>query len=50
VRLNKQRLRELNEGSYRDAMRAGHAYHRQAFESGQPQRMMAEFLRGTRGA
>jgi len=44
VRLNKQRLRELNEASYREAMHAGHAYHRQAFESREPQRLMEQFF------
>jgi enoyl-CoA hydratase len=44
VRLNKQRLRELNDVAYREAMRAGHVYHREAFASGEPQQLMERFF------
>lgn len=44
MKLNKQRLREITESGFRDAMKAGHAYHRAAFGSGEPQALMASFF------
>jgi enoyl-CoA hydratase len=44
MKLNKQRLREITEAGFRDAMDSGHAYHRKAFGSGEPQARMASFF------
>ena len=44
MRLNKQRLREISEIGFRDAMNSGHPYHREAFASGEPQAQMAKFF------
>ncbi len=44
MKLNKQRLREITEPGFRDAMKSGHPYHRRAFASGEPQSMMKKFF------
>jgi enoyl-CoA hydratase/carnithine racemase len=44
MRLNKQRFREMTEPGFEDALRAGIRIQRQAYASGEPARMMKEFL------
>ena len=44
MKLNKRRMRETTEPGFRDAMHSGHAYHREAFGSGEPQARMAQFF------
>lgn len=44
MKLNKQRLREISEPGFRDAMESGHRYHLAAFSAGEPQSMMAKFF------
>lgn len=45
MRLNKRRFREVTEASFEDALQAGVVNQRLSYESGEPQRMMAEFFR-----
>lgn len=44
MRLNKQRFREMTEQGFRDALSAGIRIQSEAYGSGEPARMMAEFL------
>lgn len=44
MRLNKQRFREMTEPGFRDALAAGIRTQREAYASGEPARMMKEFL------
>jgi enoyl-CoA hydratase len=45
MRLDKQRFREMTEASFRDAIEAGARIQREAYDSGEPARMMEEFFR-----
>jgi enoyl-CoA hydratase/carnithine racemase len=51
MRLNRQRLREMTEPGFRDCLAAGIRIQRQSFATGEPVRMMREFLaqRAARG-
>lgn len=44
MRLNRQRFREMTEAGFRDCLEAGARNQRQAFASGEPARLMKEFL------
>lgn len=44
MRLDKQRFREMTEGTFQDAIEAGMRIQRESYESGEPARMMAEFF------
>jgi enoyl-CoA hydratase len=44
MRLNRQRLREMTEPGFRDCLAAGVRIQRESFASGEPTRMMKEFL------
>ena len=44
MRLNKRRLREITEAAFQEAEEAGRRYQAEAFGSGEPQRMMAQFF------
>lgn len=44
MRLNRQRLREMTEAGFRDCLAAGIRIQRESFASGEPTRMMNEFL------
>jgi enoyl-CoA hydratase/carnithine racemase len=44
MRLNKQRFRELTEPGFLDAEEVGRRVHREAFGSGEPQTVMAQFF------
>jgi len=45
MRLDKQRFREMTEATFRDAIEAGARIQREAYDSGEPARMMEEFFR-----
>jgi enoyl-CoA hydratase len=45
MRLDKQRFREMTEGSFRDAIAAGIRIQAESYASGEPARMMGEFFR-----
>jgi enoyl-CoA hydratase len=45
MRLDKQRFREMTEPSFRDAIEAGARIQREAYDSGEPARMMEAFFR-----
>jgi enoyl-CoA hydratase/carnithine racemase len=45
MRLDKQRFREMTESSFRDCIEAGARIQREAYDSGEPARMMEEFFR-----
>jgi enoyl-CoA hydratase/carnithine racemase len=45
MRLDKQRFREMTDPGFHDAIEAGARLHREAYESGEPARMMEEFFR-----
>lgn len=45
VRLNKQILRERSEPGFQEAIADGHRWHAIAYASGEPQRLMAQFLK-----
>jgi enoyl-CoA hydratase/carnithine racemase len=45
MRLNKARFREITEDGFRDCLAAGIRTQREAYASGEPARMMEEFLR-----
>lgn len=45
MRLDKQRFREMTEPGFQDCIEAGSRIQREAYESGEPARMMAEFFR-----
>lgn len=45
MRLTKQRLREMTEAAFRDAIAAGIRIQRESYASGEPARMMEEFYR-----
>jgi enoyl-CoA hydratase/carnithine racemase len=51
MRLNRQRLREMTEPGFRDCLAAGIRIQRESFATGEPVRMMQEFLaqRAARG-
>lgn len=44
MRLDKQRFREMTEAGFRDCLAAGVRIQREAYASGEPARMMEEFL------
>jgi len=44
IRLTKERLRELTQSQFDDILVAAKAYQKRAYESGEPQRRMREFL------
>lgn len=44
MRLDKQRLREMTEAGFRDCLEAGVRIQREAYASGEPARMMEQFL------
>lgn len=44
MRLDKQRFREMTEGTFQDAIEAGMRIQRESYESGEPARMMAAFF------
>jgi len=44
MRLDKQRFREMTEGTFQDAIAAGMRIQRESYESGEPARMMAAFF------
>jgi enoyl-CoA hydratase len=48
MRLNKQRFREITEAGFMDALAAGKRIQREAFATGEPQAMMAEFFAARR--
>jgi enoyl-CoA hydratase len=45
MRLDKQRFREMTEATFRDAIEAGARIQREAYDSGEPARMMEAFFR-----
>ncbi len=45
MRLDKQRFREMTESGFRDCIEAGMRIQREAYDSGEPARMMEEFFR-----
>lgn len=45
MRLDKQRFREMTEAGFQDSIEAGTRIQREAYESGEPARMMEEFFR-----
>jgi enoyl-CoA hydratase/carnithine racemase len=45
MRLDKQRFREMTEPGFKDCIEAGARIQREAYDSGEPARMMAEFFR-----
>ncbi|PMS38826.1 enoyl-CoA hydratase/carnithine racemase [Trinickia symbiotica] len=45
MRLDKQRFREMTEAGFRDCIAAGQRIQREAYDSGEPARMMEEFFR-----
>jgi enoyl-CoA hydratase len=45
MRLTKQRLREMTEPAFQDAIAAGIRIQRESYASGEPARMMEEFYR-----
>ena len=45
MRLDKQRFREMTESGFRDCIEAGVRIQREAYDSGEPARMMEEFFR-----
>lgn len=45
MRLDKQRFREMTEPGFRDAIESGARIQREAYDSGEPARMMEEFFR-----
>ncbi|MNL82075.1 hypothetical protein D3C87_2093630 [compost metagenome] len=44
MRLDKQRFREMTEAGFRDCLEAGARIQREAYASGEPARMMEQFL------
>lgn len=44
IRLTKERMRELTQAEFDDILVAAKKYQRRAYESGEPQRRMREFL------
>ncbi|WP_150695744.1 enoyl-CoA hydratase/isomerase family protein [Pandoraea terrae] len=44
MRLDKQRFREMTEGTFRDAIEAGMRIQRESYDSGEPARMMEAFF------
>jgi enoyl-CoA hydratase/carnithine racemase len=49
-RLNKQRFCAATQASFDETFEAARLIHRQAFDSGEPQRVMQQFLGKNRGA
>lgn len=49
MRLNKQRFREMTEGSFQSALEAGKRIQAEAYGSGEPARMMEKFLARHKG-
>jgi enoyl-CoA hydratase/carnithine racemase len=45
MRLDKQRFREMTEAGFQDCIEAGIRIQREAYDSGEPARMMEEFFR-----
>jgi hypothetical protein len=44
MRLDRQRFREMTEAGFRDCLAAGVRIQREAYATGEPARMMEEFL------
>ena len=44
MRLNRQRIKEVTQEGYEDAMQAGVRIQLEAYATGEPQRMMEEFF------
>lgn len=48
IKLTKERLRELTQAEFDDILVAARKYQKRAYESGEPQRLMREFLAARR--
>ena len=45
MRLDKQRFREMSEPSFKDCIEAGRRLQKEAYDSGEPARMMEAFFK-----